>query len=113
MTAVNQLYRNQRPLRLVHDVRRRRARHCSHCGAHLEAFLQISSQHMAMDEKSAVVIGAGMVGVSCALYLQRAGHRVTLIDAHAPGSQTSFGNAATFASCIPVNHPKLLKNLPP
>ncbi len=55
-----------------------------------------------------------MVGVSCALYLQRAGHRVTLIDAHAPGSQTSFGNAATFASyaCIPVNHPKLLKNLP-
>ena len=55
-----------------------------------------------------------MVGVSCALYLQRAGHRVTLVDAHAPGSQTSFGNAATFASyaCIPVNHPKLLKNLP-
>ena len=69
---------------------------------------------MAVDEKSAVVIGAGMVGVSCALYLQRAGHRVTLVDAHAPGSQTSFGNAATFASyaCIPVNHPNLLKNLP-
>jgi len=69
---------------------------------------------MSINEKATVVIGAGMVGVSCALYLQRAGHRVTLVDAHAPGSQTSFGNAATFASyaCIPVNHPKLLKSLP-
>ncbi|MEK9785830.1 MAG: FAD-binding oxidoreductase [Gammaproteobacteria bacterium] len=69
---------------------------------------------MGINEKATVIIGAGMVGVSCALYLQRAGHRVTLVDAHAPGSQTSFGNAATFASyaCIPVNHPKLLKSLP-
>ena len=49
-------------------------------------------------QKDNLVIGAGMVGVCCALYLQRAGHQVTLIDQHEPGSQTSFGNAATFAS---------------
>ena len=61
-----------------------------------------------------VVIGAGMVGVCCALYLQRAGHKVILVDANEPGSGASYGNAATFASyaCIPVNHPKLLKALP-
>ena len=61
-----------------------------------------------------VVIGAGMVGVCCALYLQRAGHRVILVDANEPGSGASYGNAATFASyaCIPVNHPKLLTALP-
>ncbi|MGE4659535.1 MAG: FAD-dependent oxidoreductase [Arenicellales bacterium] len=61
-----------------------------------------------------LIIGAGMVGSCCALYLQRAGHDVTLIDPHPPGSQTSFGNAATIATyaCIPVNHPKLLKSLP-
>ena len=55
-----------------------------------------------------------MVGSCCALHLQRTGHKVTLIDPHPPGSQTSFGNAATIATyaCIPVNHPKLLKSLP-
>ena len=55
-----------------------------------------------------------MVGSCCALHLQRAGHKVALIDPHPPGSQTSYGNAATIATyaCIPVNHPKLLKSLP-
>ena len=67
-----------------------------------------------MDATQKLVIGAGMVGSCCALYLQRAGHDVTLVDPHPPGSQTSFGNAATIATyaCIPVNHPKLLKSLP-
>ncbi len=31
------------------------------------------------------VIGAGIVGISCALYLQRAGHEVTVIDRQNPG----------------------------
>jgi len=31
------------------------------------------------------VIGAGIVGVCCALYLLREGHRVTLIERQGPG----------------------------
>ena len=67
-----------------------------------------------MDATQKLVIGAGMVGSCCALYLQRAGHSVTLVDPHPPGSQTSFGYAAAIApyACIPVNHPKLLTSLP-
>jgi len=40
-----------------------------------------------------VVIGAGIVGVATALWLVRAGRRVTLLDKQAPGEGTSHGNA--------------------
>lgn len=43
------------------------------------------------------VIGAGVVGLSTALWLQRTGVNVTLIDREAPGEGTSFGNAGLFA----------------
>ena len=43
------------------------------------------------------VIGAGIVGLSTALGLQRLGLSVTLIDRDEPGSGTSFGNAGVFA----------------
>ena len=39
------------------------------------------------------VLGAGMVGVSCAFHLQSRGKSVILIDKGAPGGETSFGNA--------------------
>jgi D-lysine oxidase len=39
------------------------------------------------------VIGAGIVGASCALHLRSDGHSVRVIDQHSPGSATSFGNA--------------------
>jgi len=60
------------------------------------------------------VIGAGIVGCSCALWLQRKGFAVTLIDPEDPGSGTSSGNAGTIADygCIPVNSPALLRRLP-
>jgi D-amino-acid dehydrogenase len=60
------------------------------------------------------VLGAGMVGVACALELQRLGFTVTLIDQHAPGSETSFGNGGVIArsSLIPLNNPTLRKALP-
>lgn len=47
--------------------------------------------------KSVAVIGAGIVGLSTALWLQRAGHDVTLIDREPPGEGTSSGNAGVFA----------------
>ncbi len=60
------------------------------------------------------MIGAGIVGCSCALWLQKKGFKVTLIDPDAPGSGTSSGNACTIATygCIPVNSPDLLRRLP-
>ncbi|MEM0907837.1 MAG: FAD-dependent oxidoreductase [Pseudomonadota bacterium] len=61
-----------------------------------------------------VVIGAGIVGVSTAIWLQRDGHEVVLIDRGEPGDGTSFGNAGVLASCsiVPVTGPGLLAKAP-
>ena len=69
---------------------------------------------MAEDIFDIAVVGAGMVGTSCALWLQRSGHRVALIDRTAPGNGTSFGNAGAFATyaCAPINDPSLPRRLP-
>jgi D-amino-acid dehydrogenase len=40
-----------------------------------------------------IVLGAGMVGVSVALHLQRRGRQVLLVDRRPPGRETSYGNA--------------------
>ena len=40
-----------------------------------------------------IVLGAGMVGVSTALHLQKRGRSVALIDRRAPGEETSYGNS--------------------
>lgn len=50
-----------------------------------------------MQDKHIGILGAGIVGLSTALYLQKAGYRVTIIDKQAPGMGTSFGNAGLFA----------------
>ncbi|HBX7448448.1 TPA: FAD-binding oxidoreductase, partial [Klebsiella pneumoniae] len=38
-----------------------------------------------------IVLGAGIVGVSCALYLTERGKKVVLIDRREPGEETSYG----------------------
>ena len=43
--------------------------------------------------KDVVVLGAGIVGVSIALHLQKRGRSVLLVDKRKPGEETSFGNA--------------------
>ena len=55
------------------------------------------------------VIGAGAVGVSTAIHLQRRGWRVTLIERGEPGGETSYGNAGVIApaSMVPLNNPDL------
>ena len=60
------------------------------------------------------VIGAGIVGVSTAIWLQRSGHDVTLIDREGPAGGTSFGNGGILASCasIPVTVPGIIKKAP-
>jgi D-amino-acid dehydrogenase len=65
-------------------------------------------------DETVAVVGAGMVGVCCALELQRRGLKVQLLDRKAPGQETSYGNAGVFArsSLIPLNNPGLWATLP-
>ncbi len=60
------------------------------------------------------VIGAGIVGVNCALALARDGHRVTLVDRLEPGEFCSFGNAGILSvwSFVPIFGPEVLMNVP-
>jgi D-amino-acid dehydrogenase len=48
---------------------------------------------MHLMRKDMVVLGAGIVGVSIALHLQKRGRSVLLVDKRKPGLATSFGNA--------------------
>jgi D-amino-acid dehydrogenase len=68
-----------------------------------------------MQEKpKTAVIGAGMVGTCCALYLQNEGHDVTLLERAGPGEATSSGNLGGFgiASCPPAAMPGVIKKVP-
>ncbi|MBV9583673.1 MAG: FAD-binding oxidoreductase [Alphaproteobacteria bacterium] len=60
------------------------------------------------------VIGAGVVGVCAALWLQRDGHRVCLIEPGNPGEGASFGNAGCFngSSVTPMAMPGVVKQVP-
>ena len=61
-----------------------------------------------------VVIGAGIAGVSTAIWLRRAGQEVTLVDRQEPGKGASYGNAGVLAACsvAPVTAPGLVKKAP-
>ena len=61
-----------------------------------------------------IVVGAGIVGASCAWHLVRKGARVTLIDSELPGQSTSFGNAGCIcrASVFPFSHPGAIWKVP-
>lgn len=61
-----------------------------------------------------VVVGAGIVGVCCASYLQRDGHEVTLLERDAPGEGASKGNAGALSpgSCVPLAMPGVFGKIP-
>mmetsp|Transcript_22328 Transcript_22328/g.58189 ORF Transcript_22328/g.58189 Transcript_22328/m.58189 type:complete len:325 (-) Transcript_22328:168-1142(-) len=67
---------------------------------------------------SLAVVGSGVIGLSVALGLQRAGHHVTLLDraggVACPQHSTSYGHAGTFATYanVPVNRPGIVWDLP-
>jgi len=60
------------------------------------------------------IIGAGIVGMSTAAFLQKQGHQVTVIDRVGPGEGCSFGNAGgvAFAEIMPTVHPRIFRKLP-
>ena len=57
-----------------------------------------------------IVLGAGIVGISCALELQKSGFPVTLIDRRGPGEETSSGNAGilSYSNITPLANPAIL-----
>ena len=60
------------------------------------------------------VLGAGIVGICCALSLIERGQTVTLVDRGAPGQATSAGNAGIISpwSVIPQSMPGMWKKVP-
>ena len=64
---------------------------------------------MAELKADVLVLGAGMVGVSAALHLQKRGRNVVLIDRHeVAGEETSYGNSGLIecASVFPYMFPR-------
>ena len=61
------------------------------------------------------IVGAGIQGISNALFLQKKGFDVTLYDKDEPGSPVaSYGNAGHFSpyACILMNRPDILADVP-
>ena len=66
------------------------------------------------NQRRITVVGAGIVGISCALNLLRDGHAVTVVDRAPPGEGCSQGNAGMFSSdsFIPLSIPGVLGQVP-
>jgi len=58
-----------------------------------------------------LVVGAGVIGLACALRLAREGLRVVVLDRDAPGRGTSFGNAGHIATeqVFPLASPEVVR----
>ncbi|NQV48316.1 MAG: D-amino acid dehydrogenase [Rhodospirillaceae bacterium] len=68
------------------------------------------------DGKDIIILGAGVIGVTSAYYLARAGHRVTVIDRQpGPGLETSYANGGQISAshavpwAMPSTLPKIIK----
>jgi len=74
----------------------------------------MNSQAGAAPKHHYTVLGAGIVGASCALALREEGFPVTLIDRDAPGLGASYGNAGLVQTGmpIPVATPGMMRALP-
>ncbi|MDB9937063.1 FAD-binding oxidoreductase [Candidatus Pelagibacter sp.] len=61
------------------------------------------------------IVGAGIQGISNALFLQKKGFEVTVFDRDNPGSPAaSYGNAGHFSpyASVPINRPDVLTDVP-
>jgi D-amino-acid dehydrogenase len=69
---------------------------------------------MTLAQHGAIVIGAGVAGLSTALYLQRAGVQVAVIDPLPPAGGASFGNAGLLSpdTAVPIALPGMLRKVP-
>ncbi|MDB9718729.1 FAD-binding oxidoreductase [Candidatus Pelagibacter sp.] len=61
------------------------------------------------------IVGAGIQGISNALFLQKKGFSITIFDRDEPGSPAaSYGNAGHFSpyASVPINRPDVLSDVP-
>jgi glycine/D-amino acid oxidase-like deaminating enzyme len=67
-----------------------------------------------MKKVDAVVVGGGIVGVCSALWLQRTGRMVTLIERDSPGAAASGHNGGVFnvGESVPIGTPGVLRSIP-
>ncbi|MDB9812403.1 FAD-binding oxidoreductase [Candidatus Pelagibacter sp.] len=69
-----------------------------------------------MEQKLKIgIVGAGIQGISNALFLQKKGFSVTIFDRDEPGSPAaSYGNAGHFSpyASVPINRPDVLTDVP-
>ncbi|MGE0798442.1 MAG: NAD(P)/FAD-dependent oxidoreductase [Lautropia sp.] len=70
--------------------------------------------HGAGDRPTVAVIGAGIIGATAALDLQRQGFAVVLLDRGEPGMGCSYGNGGAISPdlCVPSALPGLIKRVP-
>ncbi|MEJ8568135.1 NAD(P)/FAD-dependent oxidoreductase [Elongatibacter sediminis] len=69
---------------------------------------------MSREKPRCIVIGAGIVGASCAWHLTRRGADVTVVDPEQPGQATSYGNAGCLStsSIFPFSYPGVIRQVP-
>ena len=69
---------------------------------------------MDASKPTTIVLGAGVAGLSTALYLQRSGHQVTVIDPLPPAGGTSYGNSGLISrdTAVPIALPGMLRKVP-
>lgn len=70
--------------------------------------------HDTGEMKEVTIIGAGIVGICCALSLLERGISVRLLDKSDPAEAASYGNAGVISpwSCVPQSVPGLWKSIP-
>jgi glycine/D-amino acid oxidase-like deaminating enzyme len=68
-----------------------------------------------MNNLKVAIVGAGIQGISNALFLQKKGFDVTIFDKEEPGSPAaSYGNAGHFSpyACVLMNRPDVIADVP-
>ncbi len=67
-----------------------------------------------MKTQQTIIIGAGIIGISIALELQRAGHSVRVLDRKGVASEASAANAGgfAFADIVPLATPGIMRKAP-
>ena len=67
-----------------------------------------------MSEGRVVIIGGGVVGVCCALQLQRDGRAVTIVERNPPGEGTAWASCGLIAvsEIVPLSRPGILRQVP-
>lgn len=63
-------------------------------------------------KRDIIIIGGGIIGLTTAYFLQKAGRKVTVIDEGDITNSTSFGNAGLLSSFdkTPLSYPGVLLN---